>query len=1252
MKAITRRLSKVMTTNKVLNPNNWAALPGGNTYDPIHILNNDFLYEAMRRIKISEQIVKIIDSVLESRQNKVITYHGLTEPYKVHDGIDQGDAISPLLWRIYYDPLLDAMEKSELGYTMSAEHIQQLNKVNDSFTSLKLYATVYMDDTVWIANSRSSLQKMLRIAEEFCEIVDISINAEKSQVLHICPKKDDELLPIQVKDQQVIPVKKSMLIRYLGVWLQSEPYKVHDGIDQGDAISPLLWRIYYDPLLDAMEKSELGYTMSAEHIQQLNKVNDSFTSLKLYATVYMDDTVWIANSRSSLQKMLRIAEEFCEIVDISINAEKSQVLHICPKKDDELLPIQVKDQQVIPVKKSMLIRYLGVWLQSATDKLVRYILNHVTFPQIEYLLKDMVLSESVCNTVNSTVLQFFKNKVGFVRSAMNSIFFMSEGYKLFNIQNRQIQMHGVNWLKRVNADNDVGLSTRIRLQQYQNATWHHKSILNSITIVNTKIGHNLIGDILGMLKAIDFKFHICTTLPGSLTFPSGGFILIAKCKDIKWFKKYCQSLKNRRIMFFDQLFNIDFSTFLHWPHLLTFIKGATREAIPGWYNDLEALHNTPTIRNKLIGMKEFHNFINPFIDMYSPFKTKDGVWYSQKDKGQYNIGKLTRERSLEDVLVDDYIAQHFVQVSRELEPTSIVKPCEKCPININTKGNDPRCLIAIDKSESIQIPVKKSKNSTSNTRHNQMEKRIVMPAKDIRKMHQIINEVKIEDTPYNNCIMDEDIDFEVTMFVNSKRKFLESKFMTEKVTVNKLIEITSQLRHLNNITVYTDSSCKDFDGQYGMGLGWIISESMNSIENDIRFKCYADHFPSSTKAELLAIITALAVASVGSVVNVFTDSQNVINIIEEIVSNRDRDIQWTKGKKIISRNAILHMIKDLDLTVQCHKVKTHSNDKYNEEIDSLARITWNEIFSGERIQVNIQAFNIPMIIPLWRGLALDISIKDTLQSINEYTWTQKWLNQNRIKWWITRDKARRIYWKFTAKSIHPSKITTFKSDFRESKFRQFSLKLLNDELPTMNNLHKRNFTNENPFKELKEKFIRMTHFEANKIKPTLVLSKTRERLQTVTENWENQKATAMEYSWITLPDIIIGLVPNSFVTACKELTGDSTLGAKVVIKSIYAFKKHLFGIWKQRCERLILWEKSKNITTNDKRSNKLKFVSNNSLTVIEREVDFDDITGAPLHNASVVVTPVSRQQYSYILNEASLNALTPVQGATMSCAVN
>ncbi|RHZ87630.1 hypothetical protein Glove_33g28 [Diversispora epigaea] len=73
-----------------------------------------------------------------------------------------------------------------------------------------------------------------------------------------------------------------------------------------------------------------------------------------------------------------------------------------------------------------------------------------------------------------------------------------------------------------------------------------------------------------------------------------------------------------------------------------------------------------------------------------------------------------------------------------------------------------------------------------------------------------------------------------------------------------------------------------------------------------------------------------------------------------------------------------------------------------------------------------------------------------LKKLNECMWTQKWLKQNRIKWWITQHKAKKVHWKFatkTQKYLLP--------DFQDAKYRQFSLKLLNSELPTLNNLNKR-----------------------------------------------------------------------------------------------------------------------------------------------------------------------------------------------------
>ena len=146
-KAIANRLAQIFTTHHILSEHNWAALPRNSTQDPIHILqaiieyikeNNQqawilcqdmskaydsvhiaTLKKTLKRIKIPEQITKILLSILNNRTNTVITCHGNTEEYKVEDGIDQGDTISPILWRIFYNPLLSRIQKIHTGYTIT-----------------------------------------------------------------------------------------------------------------------------------------------------------------------------------------------------------------------------------------------------------------------------------------------------------------------------------------------------------------------------------------------------------------------------------------------------------------------------------------------------------------------------------------------------------------------------------------------------------------------------------------------------------------------------------------------------------------------------------------------------------------------------------------------------------------------------------------------------------------------------------------------------------------------------------------------------------------------------------------------------------------------------------------------------------------------------------------------------------------------------------------------------------------------------
>jgi exonuclease III len=650
-KIITKRLSKVMIDNPILNANNWAALPGGRTHDPINILNNVMeearelkkelwlffqdiskaydsmsgiaVQKAMERIKIPKKIINIINCLLENRSNRVITFHGLTEPYTVHDGIDQGDSISPLLWRIFYDPLLDAVNKSNLGYVMSTNGNKPEESELSNHLTQRIYATVYMDDTVWLADNKVNLQKILNITQEFCKLVDININPMKSQVIHVNPKKTDRLSTVSMNGQDITPVGKHTPVRYLGVWL----------------------------------------TQSGKKSFQKNLI---------------------------LDKVLNVIK--------TINWKKT------------------------------------------TDKQVRYIINQVLFPQIEYLLSDMMISKSLCVKINSKILSFFKHKAGFAKIAINSLFFMSDGYKIFNIKDRQLQLHTCNWVQRINANNLVGTSTRIRLQQFQNEAWQTESVLTNPVIVKIKSGHNLTGDILEHLKENDFTFPTTDTNGNMIVLPSGGACPIIDYVETDWYMENRSGLRHKQIFFLDQLFNLDFSSLLEWPHFLTLNNCKAMGRIPKWFNELHELLNMNNCQEIIEFLKMVHNNINPFFDLTRPNDLKQGAWYSQTLHHNLVFGKEIKPRLRDNVTEDQVLVQHYLQLGKNLEPTSVLLPCDKCPLNTHNQNDNNRCLMIFEKDEVLLTPVKKSSVSTSNTLPKKIKPRIRIPLKDLEKIHEFAAE--------------------------------------------------------------------------------------------------------------------------------------------------------------------------------------------------------------------------------------------------------------------------------------------------------------------------------------------------------------------------------------------------------------------------------------------------------------------------------------------------------------------------------
>jgi len=292
--------------------------------------------------------------------------------------------------------------------------------------------------------------------------------------------------------------RQNRVITNLGL---TSPYQVNNGIDQGETITPLLWRIYYDPLITYIYSNSPGYTMETAWFTNLKNLTTDKIKAKCSVLAYMDDTLWVASSQAELNNIISIAESFYNMANIQVNPSKS--ILATNYKLDTYTPTIFNNQPLLLQPKYQPFKFLGCWFtldnkqtqqtqliktesaqliniakrKQITDTQARYIINTVIIPTIEYRLQNIILSRSVCDGILSQHIGLVKHKAKLCKTIPTSTLLHPQIYNIKNIWDIQLQYHISNFTKWLNNSDLLGTTTHIRIQQLQNNLWSPISIL-------------------------------------------------------------------------------------------------------------------------------------------------------------------------------------------------------------------------------------------------------------------------------------------------------------------------------------------------------------------------------------------------------------------------------------------------------------------------------------------------------------------------------------------------------------------------------------------------------------------------------------------------------------------------------------------------------------------------------------------------------------------------------------------------------
>ena len=1115
---LNRRFTKILVEKKVLKGNQFAGLPLQSTFEPIRILNEIIqdatennkelwilsqdlakaydrvniymLKKAMDRLKIPQTFTKLILNLFNNRKNQVLTAVGTTDPYDVLIGIDQGEIISPILWCIYYDPLLCEIKNRHLGYNIIEKY---KNNVYDRIyeeQKFQLSSMAYMDDTQWITENKEKLEEILKIADSFYLLNDIQVNKEKSELLlrkkinKTKKEKYDYNRKIQLKFGEttidIKPKHPDESTRILGVWF------------------------------NLSNKKDFVLQQAKYEVQNLSKM---------------------------------------------------------------------------------------LFKKRVTDKHLLYIYNRLIIPRIEYWSQTTVLTKQECANIEKPFRRVFKNKLRLASTIPNAIF-NNYIYPYRSIYEVQCQAKITNFLIQINDTSQLGDLTHLRLRNLQNKEWLENSLLVDFPYdkIIKKYKNNFIYNMLYVCKENNITFDIKEKLKTSLT---GGNVSLKSIMDLKYYNAFKTRLKEESIFYLEQITSIDGKELLTWKDI-TNKKFMKKQRKPskwyGWIKKKITHPNSYRLKNEFQTQYEFDLkgtlINNPKFDNQYPY-----VMFYDETYNTTITGKVYRKNQETKTMT---INHYLVDLKNINEDNLIITKCHGCRLG---QSNFDSCRITKN-TEDIIIVNKKGK------KFGQQKKRIDMLVNNNLRLAEIIYTYNRNRETYYKLEI-ERINKHNPLIKNNND--LIDRYFEFSNARNELYSIQRKFKESSKFEFFTDGSLIEVGSEYcSISSGFI---QVGSNANYVEFSTTLEHWPSSAKGELMAIVCAIITVPNNSEIIIYTDSENTIKHFKKIEQTKFKlnPRQFFKQERNgIAWNILCEIILTKKINIELIKVKAHSNNVYNDYVDNLCKQAHTK---DQFITIkNTQLENI-RIVPRWNNIRIDQNLRQFLTLLSRFRGFEQFYNLNRNG----KYRKNNIHWETTFNVLNYD-IENYKTNIKSSNKKAQKIKLLFNELSTIEQMKKSFFelyenwlcplcgTEEETFNHIwtcqeQEEVIDKAIISSQKFLFE-ELSKDNDKInftdiKCLTDIWKNKQ----DDSSITYVDIIKGIIPlNLFELVNKYNNKQKTQNVLYKFRD-FVYKITMEEIWKPRCRIMKDIEKEYNL---DKKT-KNKYKNKKSYIDINRIIDSSSI---------------------------------------------